>query len=80
MYWLLFITLWAFLGFYVQSRWTHSDNNEEFLVFGNKESNGNTDTEQGFEIWTGLGGPTEKIGNQIEIRFFKPIEPGISEL
>lgn len=44
-YWLLLITLWAYLGFYVQSRWAHSHNKEEFLGFGNKESNGNTDTE-----------------------------------
>ena len=44
-YWLLLITLWAYLGFYVQSRWAHGHNKEEFLGFGNKESNGNTDTE-----------------------------------
>ncbi|KAM4100285.1 hypothetical protein ACB094_05G056900 [Castanea mollissima] len=44
-YWLLLITLWAYLGFYVQSRWAHGDNKEEFLGFKNKESNGNPDTE-----------------------------------
>jgi hypothetical protein len=46
-YWLLLITLWAYLGFYVQSRWAHGDDNkEEFLGFGNNPSNGNSDTEQ----------------------------------
>lgn len=44
-YWLLLITLWAYLGFYVQSRWAHGDNKEEFLGFQNKETNGNPDTE-----------------------------------
>ncbi|XP_075667734.1 uncharacterized protein LOC142637346 [Castanea sativa] len=44
-YWLLLITLWAYLGFYVQSRWAHGDNKEEFLGFKNEESNGNPDTE-----------------------------------
>lgn len=38
-YWLLLITLWAYLAFYVQSRWAHGDNKEEFLGFGNKPSN-----------------------------------------
>lgn len=32
-YWLLLITLWAYLGFYVQSRWAHGDDNE-FSGFG----------------------------------------------
>jgi hypothetical protein len=45
-YWLLLITLWAYLGFYVQSRWAHGDNNKEFMGFGSKPSNGNSDTEQ----------------------------------
>ncbi|KAM3747717.1 hypothetical protein ACB098_05G055900 [Castanea mollissima] len=44
-YWLLLITLWAYLGFYVQSRWAHGDNKEEFLGFKNKETNGNPATE-----------------------------------
>ena len=30
--WLLLITLWAYLGFFVQSRWAHSDKKEEFLA------------------------------------------------
>lgn len=31
--WLLLITLWAYAGFYVQSRWAHGDNKEG--IFGN---------------------------------------------
>lgn len=45
-YWLLLITLWAYLGFYVQSRWAHGDNKEEFLGFGGKTRNGVSETEQ----------------------------------
>lgn len=37
-YWLLLITLWAYLGFYVQSRWAHGDNKEDIFAFGNKPS------------------------------------------
>lgn len=50
-YWLLLITLWAYLAFYVQSRWAHSDNKEAFLGFGNKPSNfdQNLDTEQNLQ-------------------------------
>ncbi|KAK7271892.1 hypothetical protein RJT34_28151 [Clitoria ternatea] len=32
--WLLLITLWAYLGFFVQSRWAHSHKKEEFSGFG----------------------------------------------
>lgn len=36
-YWLLLITLWTYLGFYVQSRWAHDNENKvEFLRFGGK--------------------------------------------
>ncbi|KAK4760746.1 hypothetical protein SAY87_005639 [Trapa incisa] len=34
-YWLLLITLWAYLGFYVQSRWAHGDNGDNVVGFGN---------------------------------------------
>ncbi|CAM8991995.1 hypothetical protein QQ045_025631 [Rhodiola kirilowii] len=33
-YWLLLITLWAYLGFYVQSRWAHGDNKDD--IFGHR--------------------------------------------
>ncbi|XP_044484846.1 uncharacterized protein LOC123210512 isoform X2 [Mangifera indica] len=45
-YWLLLITLWTYLGFYVQSRWAHGDNNEKFLGFGGKRRNGIVDSLQ----------------------------------
>ncbi|KAL8098984.1 hypothetical protein AgCh_031626 [Apium graveolens] len=32
--WLLLITLWAYAGFYIQSRWAHGDNKEG--IFGNQ--------------------------------------------
>ncbi|CAI0422626.1 unnamed protein product [Linum tenue] len=35
-YWLLLITLWTYLGFYVQSRWAHGINKDEFLGFGGR--------------------------------------------
>ncbi|KAI4329280.1 hypothetical protein L6164_021563 [Bauhinia variegata] len=43
--WLFLITLWTYLGFYVQSRWAHGDNNENFLGFGSRPSD-NSDAEQ----------------------------------
>ncbi|KAE8674097.1 Ran-binding protein 1 domain-containing [Hibiscus syriacus] len=45
-YWLLLITLWAYLGFYVQSRWAHGHNKEEFLGFGGDPRNKLVDAEQ----------------------------------
>ncbi|XP_047340969.1 uncharacterized protein LOC124944687 [Impatiens glandulifera] len=40
-FWLLLITLWAYAGFYVQSRWAHGDNKEDVFGFGS-----NSDEEQ----------------------------------
>lgn len=45
-YWLLLITLWAYLGFYVQSRWAHGHNKEEFLGFSGDPRSRLVDTEQ----------------------------------
>ncbi|XWS11883.1 hypothetical protein CRYUN_Cryun37aG0039500 [Craigia yunnanensis] len=45
-YWLLLITLWAYFGFYVQSRWAHGHNKEEFLGFSGDPSNRLVDAEQ----------------------------------
>ncbi|XAR67738.1 hypothetical protein NMG60_11002625 [Bertholletia excelsa] len=44
--WLLLITLWAYAGFYVQSRWAHGDNKEREGVFGygSKPNDGNSDS------------------------------------
>ncbi|KAK7325189.1 hypothetical protein VNO77_29343 [Canavalia gladiata] len=44
--WLLLITLWAYLGFFVQSRWAHSDKKEEFSGFGTGPRNTILDAEQ----------------------------------
>ncbi|KAL5176460.1 N-acetyl-alpha-D-glucosaminyl L-malate synthase [Glycine soja] len=35
--WLLLITLWAYLGFCVQSRWAHDDKEGEFSGFGSSQ-------------------------------------------
>lgn len=45
LFWLLLITLWTYLGFYVQSRWAHG-NKDNFPGFGNKPSNENSETGQ----------------------------------
>lgn len=45
-YWLLLITLWTYLGFYVQSRWAHGENNDKFLGFGGKRRNEIVDSKQ----------------------------------
>ena len=44
--WLLLITLWAYLGFFVQSRWAHTHKKEEFSGFGGRSSNADSDAEQ----------------------------------
>ncbi|XP_050384711.1 uncharacterized protein LOC126801257 [Argentina anserina] len=46
LFWLLLITLWAYLGFYFQSSWAHSNNKDNFLGVGNEESNEKADAEQ----------------------------------
>ncbi|XP_054784376.1 uncharacterized protein LOC129291172 isoform X2 [Prosopis cineraria] len=45
--WLFLITLWAYLGFLVQSRWAHSDKKDEFSGFGigGRLSDPNSDVE-----------------------------------
>ncbi|KAK8353111.1 hypothetical protein V6Z12_A05G136000 [Gossypium hirsutum] len=45
-YWLLLITLWAYLGFYVQSRWAHGHKKEEFLGFTGDPRNKLLDAEK----------------------------------
>ncbi|KAL6140946.1 hypothetical protein ACLB2K_059238 [Fragaria x ananassa] len=46
LFWLLLITLWAYLGFYFQSSWAHSNNKVNFLGVGNEASNDKSDAEQ----------------------------------
>ncbi|KAK8641799.1 hypothetical protein V6N13_011172 [Hibiscus sabdariffa] len=45
-YWLLLITLWAYLGFYVQSKWVHGHKKEEFLGFSGDPRNKPVDAEK----------------------------------
>ncbi|KAH1066499.1 hypothetical protein J1N35_031486 [Gossypium stocksii] len=45
-YWLLLITLWAYLGFYIQSRWAHGHKKEEFLGFTGDRRNKLLDAEK----------------------------------
>ncbi|KAB2623880.1 hypothetical protein D8674_037833 [Pyrus ussuriensis x Pyrus communis] len=49
LFWLLLITLWAYLGVYFQSSWAHSNNKDNFLGFRNKARNGNSDNEQNMQ-------------------------------
>ena len=44
--WLFLITLWAYLGFFVQSRWAHGDKEEEFSSFGSRPLDTNSDSQQ----------------------------------
>ncbi|KAI3977313.1 hypothetical protein MKX01_000226 [Papaver californicum] len=51
LFWLLLITLWAYLGFYVQSKWAHADNNDgknDLIGYRSKPSTttGNASTDQ----------------------------------
>ena len=46
LFWLLLITLWAYLGVYFQSSWAHSNNKVNFLGVGNEASNDKSDAEQ----------------------------------
>ncbi|KAL0354723.1 UNVERIFIED_CONTAM: N-acetyl-alpha-D-glucosaminyl L-malate synthase [Sesamum radiatum] len=43
--WLLLITLWAYAGFYFQSRWAHGDNKEDLFSggYGGESSGGNSE-------------------------------------
>ncbi|KAL8458154.1 hypothetical protein ACS0TY_035878 [Phlomoides rotata] len=43
--WLLLITLWAYAGFYFQSRWAHGDNKEDLFSggYGGESSDGNSE-------------------------------------
>ncbi|XP_043724461.1 uncharacterized protein LOC122671361 [Telopea speciosissima] len=36
LFWLFLITLWTYLGFYVQSRWAHNDNRDELIGYKSK--------------------------------------------
>ncbi|XP_020987743.1 uncharacterized protein LOC107464012 [Arachis duranensis] len=44
--WLLMITLWAYVAFFVQSRWENGDKEDEFLGFGSRSIDTNPDSQQ----------------------------------
>lgn len=43
-FWLILIALWAYIGFYVQSKWAHGDNKQDIFGFGSKASNGSSNS------------------------------------
>ncbi|KAH6756602.1 UDP-Glycosyltransferase superfamily protein [Perilla frutescens var. hirtella] len=47
--WLLLITLWAYAGFYFQSRWAHGDNKEDLFSggYGGESNGGNSAAQRG---------------------------------
>lgn len=45
-FWLILITLWTYLGFYVQSKWAHGNDKEEIMGFGSKPNNEISDSKQ----------------------------------
>ena len=46
--WLLLITLWAYGGFYVQSRWAHGDNKEGIFGYGSETSDNSSESDKKF--------------------------------
>ncbi|KAK4428071.1 N-acetyl-alpha-D-glucosaminyl L-malate synthase [Sesamum alatum] len=46
--WLLLITLWAYAGFYFQSRWAHGDNKEDLFSggYGGESTGGNSENKR----------------------------------
>ncbi|KAM7480422.1 hypothetical protein LguiA_028635 [Lonicera macranthoides] len=44
--WLLLITLWAYGGFYVQSRWAHGDNKEGIFGYGSETSDNSSESDK----------------------------------
>ncbi|XP_010249847.1 PREDICTED: uncharacterized protein LOC104592270 [Nelumbo nucifera] len=48
-FWLTLITLWTYLGFYIQSKWAHGDNKDELIGYRSKPGFGISDPNQ----WSG---------------------------
>ncbi|KAK6914924.1 Glycosyl transferase, family 1 [Dillenia turbinata] len=72
--WLLLITLWAYLGFYVQSKWAHSERKEGYFGLTSRhdssvpESDENQESapnQTGLKVKTGSGGGNEVGGDKI---------------
>ncbi|CAN1168250.1 N-acetyl-alpha-D-glucosaminyl L-malate synthase [Linum perenne] len=76
-YWLLLITLWTYLGFYVQSRWAHDNNKEEFLGFGGRNGIVHSEITARRDL---LGNETSiAVNNKIEVEDGKGIEVSLAK-
>ncbi|XP_038713715.1 uncharacterized protein LOC120007519 isoform X2 [Tripterygium wilfordii] len=83
-YWLLLITLWAYLGFYVQSRWAHSEKKEgDFLGFGgkNKDKISNTETNKRRDLIANFSSlaVNNETNNKIKLGDSKRIDVNLSK-
>ncbi|KAK7294155.1 hypothetical protein RJT34_17038 [Clitoria ternatea] len=74
--WLILITLWAYLGFCVQSRWQNDNKEDEFSGFGSRlmDINSEFEVEQNPEhdligINNSLSDNIETVGNNVEIGY-----------
>ncbi|KAA8541835.1 hypothetical protein F0562_022987 [Nyssa sinensis] len=68
-FWLLLITLWAYAGFYVQSRWAHGDNKGGIFGYENKPNKENSDSDPDQNLRRDL------IANESSL----PVKDGINE-
>ncbi|CAN0878278.1 Protein MLN51 homolog [Linum grandiflorum] len=79
-YWLLLITLWTYLGFYVQSRWAHDNNKEEFLGFGSRNGVVHSEISEATVRRDLLGNETSlAVNNKIEVGDGKGIEVSLAK-
>lgn len=60
-FWLLLITLWAYIGFHVQSRWAHSDQRKKEFVGYKGDAVGVTIQENASNASMSLGFTTDKL-------------------
>ncbi|XP_030526307.1 uncharacterized protein LOC115737981 [Rhodamnia argentea] len=76
-YWLLLITLWAYLGFYFQSRWAHGENRNNFLGFRNKPRNHDPDSHNSERRNLIANHSTMAIKNETHIRMTENKRTGV---
>ncbi|XP_052181665.1 uncharacterized protein LOC127794531 isoform X2 [Diospyros lotus] len=74
--WLLLITLWAYAGFYVQSKWAHGDNKEGLFGYGSKQNDENSDFEDNHrrDLIADANPKAVKIGNDRNQTTFKNMD------
>ncbi|KAL6584702.1 hypothetical protein OROMI_003991 [Orobanche minor] len=84
--WLLLITLWAYAGFYFQSRWAHRDNKENLFSGGYGGENTRSphkNTRVPIMSSTESGGASMRNGihelsfKNMDVKFSKNVSPGI---